>query len=179
MAGRLNEATVEEAALEWLRELGYSYAHGPDISPGGAAPERASFAEVALAGRLRAALERLNPRLSPGALDDAMRQVLDADSPDILTNNRRFHELLRAGVPVEDVTPDGERRGLRAALFDIEHPERNDWLAVNQFTVADGDRNRRPDIVIFVNGLPLALFELKNPFDPDATVEGAYRQLQT
>ncbi len=175
----MNEATVEEAALEWLRELGYVYAHGPDISPGGSAPERASFTEVVLVGRLRAALERLNPRLSAAALDDAARQVLDLDSPDPLANNRRFHDILRLGVPVEEVTPEGERRGLRAQLFDVERPERNDWLAVNQFTIADGDRNRRPDIVIFVNGLPLALFELKNPLDPNATVEGAYQQLQT
>jgi len=179
MARRLDESTVERAALQWLRELGYGYAHGPDISPGGSAPERASFTEVVLVGRLRAALERLNPHLSAAALDDAARQVLDLDAPDVLTNNRRFHEMLRDGAPVEDVTPDGERRGLRARLFDDERPERNDWLAVNQFTITDGDRNRRPDIIVFVNGLPLALFELKNPLDPTATVEGAYRQLQT
>jgi len=179
MARRLDESTVEEAALEWLHELGYGYAHGPDISPGGKAPERASFTEVVLAGRLRAALERLNPRLSAAALDDAARQALDLDAPDPLTNNRRFHELLRGGAPVEEVTADGERRGLRARLFDVDYPERNDWLAVNQFTITDGDRNRRPDILIFVNGLPLALFELKNPLDPNATVEGAYQQLQT
>jgi len=116
MARRLDESTVERAALQWLRELGYGYAHGPDISPGGRTPERASFTEVVLVGRLRAALERLNPHLSAEALDDATRQVLDLDAPDVLTNNRRFHAMLRDGAPVEDVAPDGERRGLRAPV---------------------------------------------------------------
>ncbi len=179
MARGIDESTVERAAIAWFGEIGYGYAFGPDISPGGATPERASFTEVALAGRLRAALARLNPRLTPDAIDDAARQVLTLDASDLLTNNLRFHELLADGVPVEVTVPGGERQGGRARLFDFEDVDANDWLVVNQFTVVDGQYNRRPDLVVFVNGLPLALIELKNPLDPHATVEAAYRQLQT
>ncbi len=179
MAGGFDESTVEQAALDWLRELGYRYAYGPDISPGGSAPERDSFVEVLLLGRLRAALGRINPRLPPAAIDDAVRQVRDLASPDLLAANRRFHALLSDGVPVEVAEPGGETHGERAWLCDFERPEANDWLAVNQFTIVDGDYNRRPDVILFVNGLPLALIELKNPLDANATIEAAYRQLQT
>ena len=179
MAGGFDESTVEQAALEWLRELGYGYAYGPEISPGGSAPERDSFVEVLLLGRLRAGLQRINPRLPPTAIDDAVRQVRDLASPDLLAANQQFHALLSDGVPVEVAEPDGEPRGERVWLCDFDRPEANDWLAVNQFTIVDGDYNRRPDVILFVNGLPLALIELKNPLDANATVEAAYRQLQT
>ena len=176
---RINENLVEQAALQWFSELGYEVAFGPDISPGGERPERDSFGEVVLAGRLRAALRRLNPLLSDEAVDDALHQVFHLDSPNLAENNRRFHAMLRDGVKVEVVTSEGEGRGDLARLFDYNEPENNDWLVVNQFTVVVGEDNRRPDIVVFINGLPLGILELKNPLVEQATVKGAFQQLQT
>ncbi|MGQ9713004.1 MAG: type I restriction endonuclease [Desulfotomaculales bacterium] len=179
MTPTINESLIEQAALQWLAELGYEMAFGPEISPGGERPERGSFRDVVLVGRLRAALARLNPHLPEEALEDALRQVLHLDSPNLAENNRRFHRMLRDGVKVEVVGPEGERRGDFARLFDFADPENNDWLAVNQFTVMTGEYNRRADIVVFVNGLPLGVIELKNPTDATATIKGAYQQLQT
>lgn len=179
MTPSINESLIEQAALQWLAELGYETAFGPEISPGGERPERESFRDVVLAGRLRAALARLNPHLPEEALEDALQQVLHLDSPNLAENNRRFHWMLRDGVKVEVVSPEGERRGDFARLLDFAEPGNNDWLAVNQFTAVTGEYNRRADVVVFVNGLPLAVIELKNPADQSATVKGAYQQLQT
>ena len=175
------ESLVEEAALDWLRGLGYAVAYGPDLAPGEPATERAGFGDVLLLGRLRAALVRLNPGLPSEALDDALRKVTHPESPSLVENNRRFHRRLVEGVDVEYRRPDGGLAGDRAWLVDFDHPENNDWLAVNQFTVIENRANRRPDIVLFVNGLPLAVIELKNPADDAerATMRGAFKQLQT
>jgi len=178
--GPMTESVVEEAALAWLAELGYSTLYGPDIAPGEALAERVSYAEPVLQGRLRAALVRLNPHIPAAALDEAARKVLHLDSPNLVENNRRFHTYLIDGVPVEYRRADGTIAGDTAKVVDVLRPDCNDWLAVNQFTVEEmTDHQRRPDIVLFVNGLPLALFELKNAADAGATIKGAFNQFQT
>ncbi|MGH2500968.1 MAG: type I restriction endonuclease, partial [Ktedonobacterales bacterium] len=173
------ESIVEDAALDWLAELGYGIRHGQDIAPGEPQAERDSFGEVVLVGRLRAALMRLNSRLPEEVREDALRQTLRVGGPGLVESNRRFHALLTGGVPVEVKRPDGSTAGERAWLIDFDTPERNDWLAINQFTIIEGRANRRPDIVLFVNGLPLAVLELKNAADEHATIAGAWNQFQT
>ncbi len=175
---RFTESTVEQAALDWLRDLGYSIAFGGDIAPGEPAAERDQYSEVILAARLRAALERLNPDVPPEALDDAFRRITRPASPSLVGNNRSFHRMLVDGIEVE-YRRDDRIVGDRVRLIDFENPENNDWLAVNQFTVVENQHNRRPDIVIFINGLPLAVIELKNPADENATIWSAFDQLRT
>lgn len=175
----LNESIVEDAALAWFGELGYAIAHGPELAPGEAAAERDSFAEVVLLGRLRAAIRRLNPAIPEEAREDALRKLRRLGTPSLTQTNRAFHRLLRDGVPVEYPRPDGSIAGDHVRLVDFELVGANDWLAVNQFTVIEGQHNRRPDIVVFVNGLPLGLIELKNAADEEATIWSAYAQLQT
>jgi type I restriction enzyme R subunit len=175
----LNESIVEEAALEWFGELGYAIEHGPQIAPGEPAAERDSFGDVVLAGRLRAAIRRLNPAIPEEAREEALRKVLRVGTPALTQTNRAFHRMLRDGVPVEYARPDGSIAGDHVRLVDFDTASANDWLAVNQFTVIEGQHNRRPDIVVFVNGLPLGLIELKNAADEDATIWSAYAQLQT
>ena len=175
----LNESTVEDAALEWFDVLGYAIGHGPDMAPGEPAAERASFADVVLVGRLRAAILRLNRLVPEEAREDALRKVLRVGTPSLTQTNRAFHRMLRDGVPVEYPRADGSMAGDHVRLLDFGNVAANDWLAVNQFTVIEGQHNRRPDIVVFVNGLPLGLIELKNAADEDATIWTAYAQLQT
>ena len=176
---KFTESDVEDAALEWLASLGYTVLHGPDIAPDGSTPERISYGEVVLTGRLRDALSRLNPDHSGGTLEEVLRKVQQAETPSLIEENRRLHRYLIEGVPVEVVREDGTIGGDFAYLIDLEDVERNNWLAVNQFTVIEDEHNRRPDVVLVVNGLPLAVIELKNPGDGNATLEGAYNQLQT
>ena len=175
----LNESIVEDAALEWFGELGYAVGHGPHLAPGEPAAERDSFSEVVLVGRLRAAMARLNPAIPEEAREEALRKVLRVGTPSLTQTNRAFHRMLRDGVPVEYPRPDGSIAGDHVRLVDFGDVQANDWLAVNQFTVIEGQHNRRPDIVVFVNGLPLGLIELKNAADEDATIWSAYAQLQT
>jgi len=175
----LNEAIVEEAALSWFDELGYAVGTGPEIAPGEPASERTSFAEVILIGRLQDAIQRLNPQIPREAQEEALRKVVRLDTASFLGNNRAFHTMLRDGVEVEYRRPDGSIAGDRVQLVDFANPAANDWFAVNQFTVIESQHNRRPDLVIFVNGLPLAIIELKNAADADATIWSAYSQLQT
>ncbi|MBC7821347.1 MAG: type I restriction endonuclease subunit R, partial [Planctomycetaceae bacterium] len=174
-----NESTIEEAALSWFGELGYAVAHGPDLAPGEAAAERASFGDVVLVGRLREAIDRLNPNIPTEARNEAFRKLMLTDSPSLVANNRKFHQMLRDGVEVEYRRGDGSIAGDHVRLIDFDDPANNDWLAVNQFTVIEGQRNRRPDIVVFVNGLPLAVIELKSLADEGATIDLAFNQLQT
>lgn len=174
-----NEATVEEAALSWFAELGYAITHGPDIAPGEPRAERDSFGDVVLVGRLQDAVRRLNPEIPEEAREEAVRKLLRQETPSLVANNRRFHAMLQDGVEVEYRRPDGSIAGDRVRLVDYARPENDDWLAVNQFTVVEGQNNRRPDIVIFINGLPLAVIELKNAADENATIWSAYQQLQT
>ena len=175
----LNESHVEDAALEWFGELGYAVAHGPHLAPREPAAERASFGDVVLVGRLRDAIWRLNPAIPEEAREEALRKVLRQETAVLTGNNRAFHNMLRDGVEVEYSRPDGSIAGDRVRLVNFEDVAANDWLAVNQFTVIEGQHNRRPDIVVFINGLPLAVLELKNAADEDATIWSAYSQLQT
>jgi len=172
------DSLAEQPTLQWFREIGYEMAFGPDISPGGASPERESFGQVVLTGRLRKALSRLNPHLPSNALEDALHQLLHLDAPNLIENNRRFHSFIRSGIKVEVVNDEGDRVGDHVWIFDFDNPENNDFLAVNQFSVVSGENKRRPDVVVFVNGLPLAVLELKNPGSELGTVKTGYRQLQ-
>jgi type I restriction enzyme, R subunit len=173
------ESTVEAAMIAWLGELGYGVAYGPDVEPEKLAAERDDFTEVVLSRRLAAALRRINPGLPVSAIDDALKKVLVTQSPSLVENNHRFHRLLVEGIDVEYTRSDGSIAGDKAWLVGFDDPDANDWLAINQFTVVEGKVNKRPDVVVFVNGLPLAVIELKNPADERATVKKAFNQLQT
>ncbi len=177
--GAFAESHVEAAALEWLSGLGYQILHGPDISPDGPASERVGYDQVVLLDRLRAALKRLNPHLPADTLEEAVKQVQQTEKPSLVEENRRLHRMLVEGLEVEIAREDGSIGGDRVRLIDFDDPGNNDWLAVNQFTVIEHQNNRRPDVVVFVNGLPLAVIELKNPGDENATLAGAFNQLQT
>ncbi len=176
---QLNESVVEEAALSWFRELGYTVAPAPHLAPGEIAAERTSFSEVVLVGRLRDAIARLNPAIPTDTREEALRKVLRHDAPSLVGNNRAFHRVLRDGVSVEYRRNDGSIAGDHVRLIDFHNSDANDWLAVNQFTVIEGQNNRRPDIVMFVNGLPLGIIELKIPEDTDKWFAAAYNQIQT
>ena len=175
----LSEAEVEALALSWLEESGWAVAHGPDLAPGGSAPERPGYGDVILEGRLRAALARLNPTLPPQALDDAHRRLARPEGATLEARNRALHRMMVDGVTVEYRDRGGAIRGAQARVIDFEDWRANDRLAVNQFTVVENERERRPDIALFVNGLPLAVIELKNPADEDATIWSALQQLRT
>ena len=173
------ESTVENAALEWLQGLGYTLLPGPVIAPGELIAERSGYGDVVLARRLKDALARLNPDLPPGALEDAFRKLTRIDAPTLEAQNHQIHRFLVDGVTVEHRRSDGSIRGVPVRVLDFDDPENNDWLAVNQFTVCENKRERRPDVVLFVNGLPLAVIELKNAVDENATIWTAYNQFQT
>ena len=175
------ESIVEEAALTWLAAVGFTVLYGPDIAVGEPAAERAdpNYRDVVLERRLREALERLNSDLPAEALEDAFRKLTRTEAPSLIERNRTVHRMLVDGITVEYRRDDGSIAGAQARVLDFETLENNDWLAVNQFTVAESQHNRRPDIVIFVNGLPLAVLELKNPADENATIWSAFQQLQT
>ena len=173
------ESTIEDAGLNWLAGLGWSIVHGPDIAPDTTGAERADYDEVLLARRLRDALARLNPDLPAAALDDAFRKLTHPEGSTLEARNRAFHRMAVDGVTVEHRTDNGAIRGAQARVIDFDDPVNNDWLAVNQFTVVENKHERRPDVVLFVNGLPLGVIELKNPADEDATIWTAWQQLQT
>ena len=181
MSANFSESVVEDATLGWLNVLGYSVLHGPDIAAGEPGAERSdpNYRDVLLERRLRQALVRLNTDLPPQALEDAWRKLTRVDAPSLVERNRAVHRMLVDGVPVEYRRKDGSIAGAQARVIDFDAPANNDWLAVNQFTVSEGQHTRRPDVVLFVNGLPLAVIELKNPADENATVWLAFQQLQT
>lgn len=179
MSGYLDEDAVEQYAIELLKSLGYAYRHGSDIAPGGAHEERTSFKDAVLTSRLRSALARLNPNLPASALGDALRKVTVHDTTDLMLNNRRFHKFIIEGVDVEYSDGAGNVRYAKARIIDLESPDINDWLATNQFTIKEDAGERRLDLVVFINGLPIGLFEFKNPTDEKATILSAYRQVKT
>jgi type I restriction enzyme R subunit len=179
---QINEDMVEREMLAWFEDLGYEVVFGPELAPDGERPERKSYKHVLLEGRLRDALHRLNPGLPAAAIADALGVLTNAGTPGLLAANREFQQQLTRGVQVF-WQQDGETRSDRVRLVDFANPEQNDWLVVNQFTVigttVSGSRERRPDVVVFLNGMPMAVFELKNAASETADVSAAYRQLQT
>ena len=174
----MTEDQLEQEALGWLADVGYSVVYGPDIAPDGPKPERDNYRQVLLVGRLRSAIDRLNPAVPAHAREDALKQVLDMGLAALMSANQQFHRLLVTGVPVQ-YQKDGETRGDFVRLIDWAEVEANDWLAVNQFSIRGQNHTRRPDVILFVNGLPLVLLELKNPADEVADIWKAYDQLQT
>jgi type I restriction enzyme R subunit len=174
-----HESVVEEAALGYFRNLGYETKFGPDIAPDGKTPERQNWNDVVLVVRLEEAIDRINPHLTEDAREDALRKVLRAESPSPVLSNRRFHEFLANGVDVETRRKEGRIAGDKAWLVDFERSENNDWLVVNQVAVIENGHSRRPDLVVFLNGLPVATFEFKNPADEQATIWSAFEQLRT
>ena len=175
----ITEADVERSSLEWLVGLGWQVTHGPDIAPDTPGAERDDYGQVVLERRLRDALAGLNPGLPEDALDDAYRKLTRPEGPNLEVRNRSFHRMLVNGVTVEYPDGDGGIRGAQVQVMDFDDPANNDWLAVNQLTVTENQNNRRPDVVLFVNGLPLGVVELKNAADKDATIWSAWQQLQT
>ena len=172
------ESTVESATLDWFSELGYTVCNGPSIAPGEVEAERDSYEVPFLPRRLRDALVHLNPGLPASTLDDAFHKITRSESPSLIQNNHAFHRMLIDGAPVEYLG-DGRIIYDNARLIDFDDPDNNDWLAVNQYTVKEGQYNRRPDVVIFLNGLPVGVIELKNPAGENATIWTAWRQLRT
>lgn len=174
----MTEEQLEQDALGWLAAVGYQHVCGYDIAPDGSAPERSDYRKPLMEERLRNAIDRLNPAMAPAAREDAFKQVVDLGVPSLLAANRYFHSLLVNGVPVR-YQKDGETRGDFVRLIDFAEPGNNEWLAINQYTLKGPKRPRRPDIILFVNGLPLVLLELKNPADENADIWKAFEQIQT
>jgi len=177
--GGISEGIVEQAALDWFRALGCATLAGAALAPGGTAPERTSYDQVVLTGRLRDAALRINPGLPSSVVEQAVTRLLRAESQNALAENERVHQLLTGGVPVEHHIAVGEIRTALVWLVDWDEPAVNDWLVVHQFTVVDGGKNRRADVVVFLNGLPVGVLGLKNPGDAHATLRGAWNQVQT
>jgi type I restriction enzyme R subunit len=183
MTGKITESEIEQHAIELLEQQGFRYLYGPDIAPDSDNPARQSFEDVLLLNILKTAVTKINPAIPPDAREDALRQVARLNSPELITNNETFHRMLTEGVTVH-YQKDGNTRGDRVWLVDFENPELNDFLIVNQFTVISGNGssssiNKRPDLVLFINGLPLVVMELKNPADENATVFTAFKQFDT
>lgn len=171
------DALAEQPTLQWLAEVGWEVGHGPDLGPGGSAPERESWRDVVLVDRLRSAVAGLNPELPGDAVEQVVQEVSSPASPNVIDDHADFHRLLIDRVPVTYRDSDGLERSTRAKLVDFEHPEENDFLALNQFTVVVGSKNRRPDVLLFVNGIPLGQIELKNPTGEKATPQSAVTQV--
>lgn len=174
---RFNEAVVEQAALDWLAELGYRTGFGPVDAAVGDVREKPS--DVVLWSRVKDALQRLNPSASRLMIGEALKRMQRAESQDVMLENQRMHDLMIKGVPVETKASDGQTITVLLRLIDFEHPTANDWLALNQFTIIENGHNRRPDVLVFLNGLPVGLLELKNPADEHATMRSAWNQIQT
>lgn len=178
MSRNFTESDVEEAALYYFEQLGYTILGGPDIAPKEPQAERTSYTEVILEGRLRSTLAQINPQIPSAALDEVVQQVLRSETQNLFENNRRFHRLLTDSVPV--AYQEGDRTVYdQAWLIDWHNPDNNNWLVVNQFTIIENRKNRRPDVIVFINGLPLTVIELKNAASENADIEGAFNQLQT
>ncbi len=179
MKAFIAESGVEEVCLDYLADLGWQVLHGPDIAPGEPAAERSSYRDVLLGGRLTAAVSRLNPQLRTQAVAEVVATVRRPESADVLAENWRVHRLLTQGVPVARKGEAGDLRHDLARVIDWDRPDRNDLVVVNQMTVEQDDKNRRPDVLAFVNGLPIGLIELKVPGQQGATLRGAWNQLRT
>lgn len=175
---RITESAIEEFAIALLEKLGYQYVCGPEIAPDSDTPRRRSFEDVLLLDKLKSAVARINPSVPAAARDDAIKQIQRLSSPELIANNEAFHRMLTEGVRVTYLK-DGQDRGDLVWLVDFSDVENNEFEVVNQFRVVENDVTKRPDVILFVNGLPLIVIELKNPADENATVNSAFRQIQT
>ncbi|MXZ83134.1 MAG: type I restriction endonuclease subunit R [Synechococcus sp. SB0666_bin_14] len=174
----ITEEHLERQAIAWFRELGYAHAFAPDLGPDSPSPERTDYRQVILGGRLRAALRRLNPGISIDSIDAAVQQLANPDVPGLLAANRQLHRWITQGVP-SSVMEDNQEVGVRLKVIGFDDPAANNWLVVNQLAVQGHRHSRRPDLVIYLNGLPVAVVELKNPANEKADIWAAFRQLQT
>jgi type I restriction enzyme R subunit len=179
MRSNFCESHLEEAALEWFEELGYEIVFAPDLAPDGDYPEREDYSDVVLTERLKEALARINPRLPEEALEEAFRQISIPQSPSLLMNNKAFHKMITDGIDVQVRQEDASYRTEKAYVFDFEEPQNNDFMVANQFTVVEHGVEKRPDLIAFVNGLPLVVVELKSASDENVEITDAYHQLQT
>ncbi len=175
---KITENTIEQFSIELLKHLGYEYIYAPEIAPDGEKPERSSYEDVLLIERLRNAVKRINPDIPIDAQEEALKEVQRIHSPELIANNETFHRMLTEGINIS-YQKEGHQRGDLVWLIDFENPENNEFIVANQFTVIENGNNKRPDVVLFVNGIPLVVIELKNPADENATMKSAYRQLQT
>ena len=175
---RITESDIEEFAIKFLEKQGYQYIYGPNIAPDSETPARASFEDVLLIDRLKSVVGRINPSISADVRDDAIKQIQRLNSPELIANNETFHRMLTKGIKVT-YQKDGNSRGDLVWLVDFDEPENNDFIVSNQFTIIENHVNKRPDVILFVNGLPLVVIELKNPADQNATIHSAFKQLQT
>ncbi|MFH2032762.1 MAG: type I restriction endonuclease, partial [Bacteroidota bacterium] len=178
MENKITESEIETFAVDLLESSGYQYIYGPDIAPDSDTPERSSFEDALLLERLQTAVRRINPSLPAAVIEDAIKQIQRIHSPQLIANNETFHRLLTEGVKVS-YQKDGKERGDLVWPVDFQNSENNDFVVCNQFTVIENDVNKRPDVILFVNGLPLVVIELKNPADENATVKSAFEQIQT
>lgn len=174
-----SESVVEQAALAWLESVGWQVRNGAEIAPGEPAAERDDYGQVVLAQRPRDALARLNPALPAEALENVFRKLTRPEGAELIVGNRALHRLLVNGVTVEYRDAEGSIRGAQARVIDFDDPAGNDWLAVNQFSVIENKHSRPPDVLLFVNGLPLAVLELENTAAENATIWSAFQQIQT
>ena len=175
---KITENTIESFAIELFEKLGYDYVYAPDIAPDGDMPERESYEQVLLVDRLRKAVKRINKSIPADAQADAIKELQRIASPELLANNETFHRLLTEGIPVSKRV-DGIERGDRVWLIDFKNPLNNDFVVANQFTVIEHNQNKRPDVILFVNGIPLVVIELKNAVDENATIHSAFKQTET
>jgi len=175
---RITENTIEDFAIKLLENLGYDYIYAPSIAHDGENPERSSYEEILLANRVAEAIRRINPTVPPEAQKEALKEIQRLNSPELLTNNEGFHSLLTEGIKVS-YQKDGQQRGDLVWLVDFNTPENNDFIVANQFTVVEDGVNKRPDVILFVNGIPLVVIELKNAADENATIKSAFRQIET
>ena len=175
---KLTENDIEQLAIEKLEALGYQYVYAPNIAHDGEHPERNSYEDVILTQRLQQAIQRINPLIPQQAKQEALKEIQRIHSPELLTNNEQFHRMLTEGVKIS-YQKDGNNRGDMVWLIDFKHPENNEFVVANQFTVIENGQNKRPDIILFINGIPIVVIELKNAVSENATVKTAFQQLQT
>ncbi|MDD2284895.1 MAG: type I restriction endonuclease subunit R [Paludibacter sp.] len=175
---RITEHSIEDFAIKLLEHLGYEYIYAPSIAHDGENPERSSYEEVLLTHRMAEAVRRINPTVPPAAQEEAIKEIQRIHSPELLTNNESFHRLLTEGIKVS-YQKDGQQRGDLVWLIDFNTPENNDFIVANQFTVVEDGVNKRPDVILFVNGIPLVVIELKNAANENVTIKSAFRQIET
>ncbi|QNI62107.1 Putative Type I restriction-modification system R subunit [Synechococcus sp. TAK9802] len=174
----MTEDDLEQMSLEWFQEIGYTFIHGPLLAPDGETPERDDFRQVVLTGRLRSALTKLNPEVPAATIESAVLQLANPNTPGLLPSNRQFHRWMTTGLPITYMDGNQEK-GVRLKVIGFDDPKSNDWLVVNQLAIQGPKHNRRPDVVVYLNGLPIAVLELKNPADEKADIWAAFNQLQT